>query len=456
MCSKQVIDVFGTSDREVERFIGNILTVDVQEVTAGDCAVVTNSKTPWIMPWINSATFNLEVGQQIRIGAGSVTDHSDYITVLEKRPVQRVASGIVHTDADGVLIDDGTVVGTVVGVYSTNVGGGGTVTHTITISNSTAANVLVDDVLSKPAVLSPPSDAVTWTVTVVSGSSLTVSLTSGAAPSGSTPFTYTVTRPKTRGQPLVYYNTGVPTYQAMELPIGLVAPTNDNWSESSGNTTVNAPYAWSDLVHFENPNYAYRLSISHDWTSVKPVPPNYNFLQSRMQRMDLLENRHTISTGPSTLSDWERYLYPVYTRSSNVQQIKIELDRGVKSVEWIKLCGYAIHHLHHAGEVHGSDAEITEWLGLRVKEIDGTVVSNNPHANGSLCILNAGGHAYRPVGVGQAIEYYQNDPQGLHTHVFKTPDTTLRALTCEVVDKDGYRVNSARMHLWFKMCVTHG
>ena len=435
MCSKQVIDVFGTSDREVERFVGNILTVDVQQVTAGDCAVVTNSKTPWIMPWDLREPFDLEVGQQIRIGAGSVTQHSDYVTVLEKRPVQRVASGIVHLSA-GVhqLV---YTAGTVSGYVDTNTA---TQFH-VTAVNTTSSQIFADDELWGGA----PTSTKIATVVSFANNLLTVTLVDVNASLGGTQGSttdYTIQRPNRRGQPWVY--TDAATLVHLEAP-NVPSPSS-----------VTGPYYWSALRSVSTNTYAYRLSVSHDWTSIKPVPTNYEFLPALTQEMALLEHRHAITTGPSTLPAAQRGLYPVYARSENVQQIKIELDRGVKSVDWIKLCGYAIHHLHHEGEVHGSDAEITEWLGLRVKEIDGTVVSNNPHANGSLCILNAGGHAYRPVGVGQAIEYYQNDPQGLHTHVFKTPDTTLRALTCEVVDKDGYRVNSARMHLWFKMCVTHG
>ena len=113
---------------------------------------------------------------------------------------------------------------------------------------------------------------------------------------------------------------------------------------------------------------------------------------------------------------------------------------------------YSFYGKAHPGFMHPNSVT-DDWLAMHIKEVDGHVVSTNQHANGAFAVLHPGSHDSR-VQTG-LVEYHESDPQGLHTHIFNNPDSTLRALTCEFKNRTGTKANVGRIHLWFKVCVSH-
>jgi hypothetical protein len=152
----------------------------------------------------------------------------------------------------------------------------------------------------------------------------------------------------------------------------------------------------------------------------------------------------------------EKYYYPLYKAKTWTQggtELTAKLDHGVKQVAAVKLLGYSLVNkravgIHHAHEMQGDD-----YLILRVKEIDGHVISNNKYANGAFAVLRAGDSSHQGQG---ATEFSAYEPGGIVCVAVDKTNATLRNLTIQVTDRLGRPAHFGRFHLWFKLLVTHG
>ena len=133
--------------------------------------------------------------------------------------------------------------------------------------------------------------------------------------------------------------------------------------------------------------------------------------------------------------------------------LTVRLDHGVKALECIKLVGYQISNKRHVGVTHGHEIANDDYFILNIDEVKGNVISNNRHAMGCFAVLMAGSPKDEVVG---AVEFHQQDLNGLATHYFDNCNNTVRNLHIRVTDRQGKPAHIGRLHLWFKLHVLHG
>jgi len=151
----------------------------------------------------------------------------------------------------------------------------------------------------------------------------------------------------------------------------------------------------------------------------------------------------------------EKYYYPLYKANNwvNGTVLTAKLDHGVKQVTAVKLLGYSLINKRAVGIQHAHEMQGDDYLILRIKEINGQVISNNKYANGAFAVLRAGDSTHQVQG---ATEFSAYEPAGIVCVPVHQTNSTLRNLTIEVTDRLGRPAHFGRFHLWFKLLVTHG
>ena len=352
-CNQKVLDIFVTkpddgysADQLDETYMAPVWSIDV----VGEIAIVANWSTHWIMSCDASQPLDLEVGDMVRIGSVATNGYTDYVTVLEKKPVAQITNGIVIPAFSGTVSH---------------------VTH----------------------------------------------------PNGST---------------------------------DMVGPTPG---------TNNANVVPRTIAHSEyTPHhpltgtvYAYRISMQVDATT----PPTLFNYKGYYQETELiarkLADRHDMRIETSWADTTPRQkLFPLFRVNKWLPdrgEITLKLDHGVKQMHWLKLVGYSVFNRRQSGFESTHEIPNDDWYALRINEISGDVVSNNAVANGSFCVLHTGS---TPDNVTGGIEYHTHDIQGLHTHYFGHAQSAVRQLTFKVFNRLGNPADFGRIHLWFKVCVSHG
>lgn len=151
----------------------------------------------------------------------------------------------------------------------------------------------------------------------------------------------------------------------------------------------------------------------------------------------------------------EKYYYPLYKAKNWVHGtvLNAKLDHGVKQVAAVKLLGYSLVNKRAVGIQHAHEMQGDDYLIVRIKEIDGRVISNNQYAHGAFAVLRVGDSSHRIEG---ATEFSAYEPSGIVCVPVHQSNATLRNLTIEVTDRLGQPAHFGRFHLWFKLLVTHG
>ena len=154
-------------------------------------------------------------------------------------------------------------------------------------------------------------------------------------------------------------------------------------------------------------------------------------------------------------SEDEKYFYPLYKAKNWVSGtvLNARLDHGVKQVTAIKLLGYSLVNKRSVGIQHAHEMQSDDYLILRIREIEGHVISNNAYAHGAFAVLRAGDSSHQIQG---ATEFSAYEPTGIVCVPIRQTNTTMRNLTIEVTDRLGRPAHFGRFHLWFKLLVTHG
>ena len=163
----------------------------------------------------------------------------------------------------------------------------------------------------------------------------------------------------------------------------------------------------------------------------------------------------SLPTWPGAHPD-ETDFYPLYVHKRWLagSTLRAALDHGVKQCSCIKLVGYSVANKRQVGLHHAHEMQADDYLVLRINEIEGHVVSNNRFANGAFAVLYSGSSADNRVG---AVEYSQFDTvNGVVVQDLDATNSVLRNLTLEITDRKGNPAHFGRMHLWFKLLVTHG
>ena len=149
------------------------------------------------------------------------------------------------------------------------------------------------------------------------------------------------------------------------------------------------------------------------------------------------------------------HLYPMYHMKEwrSGQSLTAELDHGVKQVEEVRLMGYSLMNKRNVGPQHAHEMIQDDYLILRIKEVEGKVISNNRHANGAFAILYAGSHADNTKG---GVDVHKYDTDGIVVRRVDATNSVMRNLTVELLDRTGKPAHFGRLHLWFKILATHG
>ena len=201
--------------------------------------------------------------------------------------------------------------------------------------------------------------------------------------------------------------------------------------------------------------YALRLNHSINATTInEPVDLNRS---KRIVTSDKLTDNAS-QTITATLEQRHLlgfHLYPMYHMKQwrTGQSLTAELDHGVKQVEEVRLMGYSLINKRQVGPQHAHEMIQDDYLILRIKEVEGRVISNNRHANGAFAILYAGSNADNTKG---GVDVHRYDTDGIVRQRVDATNSVMRNLTVELLDRTGQPAHFGRLHLWFKILASHG
>jgi hypothetical protein len=191
--------------------------------------------------------------------------------------------------------------------------------------------------------------------------------------------------------------------------------------------------------------YAYRLSVSSDWTRVTATFP-YTHLQPLRSAADLktlIELRDMNIFGNAQTAQRPFPLYKMQTFSS----LRADLGQNIKNMDWIKLIGYSVDDEVTSSQVHRGQLHLKQWVAVHVKGLIGTTISNEPAAHGAFAVL----HCADKIGGG----VHMHDSKGLHVRDFNG-GSPLRELHLDFKTATGEPAKLRGIHLWFQICTSHG
>ena len=229
--------------------------------------------------------------------------------------------------------------------------------------------------------------------------------------------------------------------------------------ESGSDSHVDFTSARNGIAH-----YAFRLNFALNATKLPshvPVKSAWNTPTDATgaltsDALPTLATRHNVKyKSTSSTYNEENLFYPMYVTKRWLagRTLTAALDHGVKQVNAIKLMGYTVANKRQVGLQHAHETLADDYIILRIAEFEGHVVSNNRFANGAFAVLHVGSTSDNVVG---AIEYSQFEPEGIVTKYVDAPNSVIRNLTIDVSDRRGQSAHFGRLHLWFKLHVTHG
>ena len=213
-----------------------------------------------------------------------------------------------------------------------------------------------------------------------------------------------------------------------------------------------------DVDDYVPPVQQYALRLNH---SINATTINEIVEVDRSKR--LVEGNHRYGkpeslTNNATLEQRHLlgfHLYPMYHMKQwrTGQSLTAELDHGVKQVEEVRLMGYSLINKRNVGPQHAHEMIQDDYLILRIKEVEGRVISNNRHANGAFAILYAGSNADNTKG---GVDVHRYDTDGIVRQRVDATNSVMRNLTVELLDRTGQPAHFGRLHLWFKILASHG
>jgi hypothetical protein len=364
----------------------------------------------------------------VRVGNLSSSGYTDYLTILETRPITEVRNAVLP-QKDIQFITDFKTSPLTSHLLSAAVEGGGTYTTDIEAWGQSSGNVFTATAHGLAA-------------------NEEVVISTGFA--GVAAGTY-----------IVKADPGVNTFQLTTDGSTIVNLTSDATGTVTKTTTVSGSsgelgyFPTNATVNTKIRGYkAYRVNLALNATM--PATP-YKLITSTSTDGLKLEHRHeyrldNVSTN-HTIGNLFYPLYKVNKWLTNTGEITVALDHGVKSLKWLKLIGYSCFNKRQVGFQVGHEMIADDWIALHINEVEGNVVSNNKTANGAFCVLHVGSSKDNEAG---AVEYHQHDPNGLYTHYFENHQSTIRNLHLKLLDRQGNPAHFGRIHLWFKACVQHG
>lgn len=155
--------------------------------------------------------------------------------------------------------------------------------------------------------------------------------------------------------------------------------------------------------------------------------------------------------------DLERCYFPVYRmkdwRHEKLQQdhpLRVKLDYDVKLVSRVILHKYSIFGKRQIEKEDASQMPDDDYFVLRIREVDGKVVSNNPNADRCFGIIQLGGDLATSDNTG-AQEFTATMTAENVMVLDVVPPKKIQTLTLDVLDRDGNPAHFGRIHLWLKL-----
>lgn len=381
--------------------IGGVGNVDSAASDGAVTAVVCNWETPWIMTaYQNWQPYKLEVGDLVRVGDLG-TNGSDYLTVIDRVEIEQIANGITGTGGSGIYwsAGKGTEFDDVPLPQPANAG------------DAWSRNSLPETGPGSSTLqVRPLSDAIVFS----------------AAARAKTYYAYRLNHSiNATTPPVTMERRGEAASDAQTLALLQERPMieiNQFYAENTGKLADTANNNWPE---------------EQDTTLRTSGTPKTEVLAI-----------------PITMESWmKRRLFPLFKVKAPPLQHKVTLDRGVKAVHWIKLYAATFVNKRQVGLRNAHEMVVDDWAALHIKEVQGEVISNNLTANGAFAVLHAG---HSNDAVTGAVEVREQEVAGLATVIFERPRTDMRSLTIELRDRLGRNAHLGRIHLWFKLCVSHG
>lgn len=289
-------------------------------------AMVTLSASPWIMSCrAQTPHLNLEVGDVVRVGGGGGSN-TDYVTVVEKRKVTRLAN------ATGQYL-----------YWRYNV------------------NNVADSVRIEPWRPSTTVDA--W-----------------SSPQ-TDPFTVDVVGTTNRDVYAYKLNTALPltrvdeaNWDAQMQATHALAKAMRTALQTAATQAANPP-----APAVANPDLDTDLGRLVGSQAFNTVADS-----------DALLMRHKLLSENEPLYPVFKVKNPMGDALKRADALKVPLDRGIKAVHSIKLMAYSLVNKRQIGYQSTHEMFDDDWVALHLKEVSGEFISNHREANGAFTVLHVG------------------------------------------------------------------
>lgn len=155
------------------------------------------------------------------------------------------------------------------------------------------------------------------------------------------------------------------------------------------------------------------------------------------------------------LNRWQKYKYPLFKASSFIDgeaQLKLTLKSDVKAITKITLVGFNLlgQSRHGFQMQHKYRNQATDFVVLRIKEVEGGVISNNPNIHGAFAVLPNKALTNYDDGSYESSMY--ESEKGVASLDMAEGQRGVRFLTFELKDRFGNDVvMTGRVQLWLRL-----
>lgn len=219
--------------------------------------------------------------------------------------------------------------------------------------------------------------------------------------------------------------------------------------ENAGNTQ---PPAANTFFGGNKTVVAYRVDVPINATKLPDAGGTYTAVQDHSNQPATLETQqnHTFHDSSMQIADRPdaKYWCPLY-KLNNVHfdsRLILPLDHGVKALHCVKLIAYSSNNKSLPGYLHFHEFAHDDYVMLGIKELPASLLSNESTARGAFAALH----------ISDSGETYEREPAGIATQYVNPGASNVRQLTLELTNRKGEPAHLGRLHLWFKLLVTHG
>ena len=196
---------------------------------------------------------------------------------------------------------------------------------------------------------------------------------------------------------------------------------------------------------------AYRIDVPIDATKMPDAGGAYTPKTDTGGAPLTLTNQHEFSFPDDSMqtsrADSNKWC-PLY-KLNNVHldsRLILPLDHGVKALHCVKLIAYSSNNKSLPGYLHYHEFAHDDYVMLGIRELPASLLSNESTARGAFAALH----------ISDSGETYEREPAGIATQYVNPGASNVRQLTLELTNRKGEPAHLGRLHLWFKLLVTHG